>query len=67
MMTRFGWTWYITVSMGMLGINMLRYAHDPAEVLQFTGAYLIVSSVGIPVVGYVSTFFTGKTGKKRSG
>lgn len=59
-MSKFAWTWYLCISMVSLGVNMLTYAHTPAEVLQFTGGWLIASGVGIPAVGFIVAWKTGK-------
>jgi len=64
-MSKIAWTWYLLVSMGCLGVNMLRYSHDGAEVLRFTGGYLVTSSVMIPLIGFIITSVQEK-GKKRN-
>jgi hypothetical protein len=54
-MSRFAWTFYLCLSMVSIGINMIHYCHAPAEVLQFTGVYLVASGVGIPLAGWIVT------------
>ncbi len=61
-MSRFAWTWYICISMVNLGVNMLGHSHDIAEVMQFTGGYLVASGVAIPVIEFIITSMKEKRG-----
>ena len=58
-MSKFAWMWYICISMVGIGVNMLTHAHNPAEILQFTGGWLITSGIGIAAGEFIVIYRRG--------